>query len=317
MGGKKKSKTKVSPEPRRYETPPADAITLPSLKRHSVLPLVDVGSRQFEEICRDLMRQSYPDLRPVMKRRSGQPQFGVDVEGFNDLQEPAVVVSAKCYKDIQPWEFRAWIEDFTTHLEGHWKGKGVKEFIIAVSIERNNDDMNDAARELARELASNNIKFKIWDSVEISEMLGKDPRLIDRYFNEAWVKALSADFDVGTSTAATGALVSARGPTASQGAILSQIESLYVGPLNQMLSATLEDAVSDLRRGKPSKIKRWLLDARSDFITWQGAEPDLKAKGLRASAMVILGEGISMGPSSFSMRRTLLCHRQTERLEHT
>lgn len=60
-----------------------------------MLPLVDVGSRQFDEICRDLMRQSYPDLRPVKKRRSGLPQFGVDVEGFNDLQEPEVVVSAK------------------------------------------------------------------------------------------------------------------------------------------------------------------------------------------------------------------------------
>lgn len=139
MSNKKTTKTK--PEPRRYDTPAADAITAPSLKRHAVLPLVDVGSRQFEEICRDLMRQNFPDLRPAMKRRSGQPQFGVDVEGFNDLQEPAVVISAKCYKEIQAWEFRAWIEDFTKHLGGHWKGKGVKEFVIAVAIERNDDDM--------------------------------------------------------------------------------------------------------------------------------------------------------------------------------
>ncbi|WP_017965225.1 hypothetical protein [Rhizobium leguminosarum] len=289
MSNKKTTKTK--PEPRRYDTPAADAITAPSLKRHAVLPLVDVGSRQFEEICRDLMRQNFPDLRPAMKRRSGQPQFGVDVEGFNDLQEPAVVISAKCYKEIQAWEFRAWIEDFTKHLGGHWKGKGVKEFVIAVAIERNDDDMNDAARELARDLAKQGIKFKIWDSVEISEMLGKDPRLVDRYFNEAWVTALSTDFDVGTSTAASGALFSARGPTASQGAILAQIESLYVGPLNEMLSTTLEHAVAELRRGRRSEMKRWLEDARSDFIKWQGADPELKAKGLRATAMVVLGEG--------------------------
>lgn len=290
MIGKNKTKTKASPEPRRYETPAASSITPPSLKRHSVLPLVDVGSRQFEEICRDLVRQNYPDLRPAMKRRSGLPQFGVDVEGFNDLQEPEVVVSAKCYKDIEPWEFRAWIEDFTKHLDGHWKGKGVKEFIIAVSIERNNDDMNDAARELARLLAKESIKFRIWDSVELSEMLAKDPRLIDRYFNESWVKALSAEVDVGPA-ATPGGLFSTRGPTASQGAILSQIENLYVGPLNQMLSTTLEAAIAELRRGRPSKIKRWLEDARADAVTWQGAEPALKAKGLRATAMVILGEG--------------------------
>lgn len=296
MNGKSKTKTKTktSPEPRRHETPAASSITAPPLKRHAVLPLVDVGSRQFEEICRDLLRQNYPDLRPAMKRRGGLPQFGVDVEGFNDLQEPEVVVSAKCYRDIEPWEFRAWIEDFTKHLDGHWKGKGVKEFIIAVSIERNNDDMNDAARELARQLATKNIKFRIWDSVELSEMLAKDPRLIDRYFNESWVKALSAQVAIGPGATA-GGLFSTRGPTASQGAILSQIESLYAGPLNQMLSTTLDAAIAELRRGRRSKIKRWLEDARADVVTWQGAEPELKAKGLRVAAMVILAEGDQSG----------------------
>ncbi|MBZ9789982.1 hypothetical protein K9B32_07540 [Rhizobium sp. 3T7] len=228
MSGRKKSRTKAPQEPRRNDTPAADTIPTPSLKRNSVLPLVDIGSRAFEEVCRDLMRQSYPDLRPVMKRRGGQAQFGVDVEGFNDLQEPEVVVSAKCYKDIEAWEFRAWIEDFTKHLDGHWKGKDVREFIIAVSIERDNDDINDAARELARDLKVRGITFRIWDSVEISEMLGKDPRLVDRYFNEAWVRALSSGFDA-DPTSGAGALFSTRGISASQGAILTQLESLYVG----------------------------------------------------------------------------------------
>ncbi|MBZ9789981.1 hypothetical protein K9B32_07535 [Rhizobium sp. 3T7] len=37
-------------------------------------------------------------------------------------------------------------------------------------------------------------------------------------------------------------------------------------------------------------MKQWLQDARADAFTWQGADPSLKAKGLRATAMVILGE---------------------------
>lgn len=284
----KRSKGEVGP--RRYDTPPAETITPPSIHRHPVLPLVDIGSRKFEELCRDIMRQVYPDYRIALKRRSGQDQFGVDVEGFDDLQSPVTVVSAKCYKHIPAWEFRAWIEDFTKHLEGHWKGKGVQEFIIAVSVEANDDDMNDAARELAVQLRARGIRFRLWDSVELSELLRKDPRLIDRYFNEAWVKALSADGGPGTPVAAS-IPFSVSGPTASQMAVFAQIEATYQGPLNEALSRNLEEAIANLRRGKRSAVKEWLADAQSDIVKWNGASPETRAKGLRAVAMVILGEG--------------------------
>lgn len=236
------------------------------------------------------MRQAYPDYRIALKRRTGQDQFGVDVEGFDDLQNPVTVVSAKCYKHIPAWEFRAWIEDFTKHLEGHWKGKGVKEFIIAVSVEANDDDMNDAARELAAHLRAQGIRFRLWDSVELSELLRKDPRLIDRYFNEAWVKALSADRDPLTPVA-TSVPFSVTGPTASQAAIFAQIEATYQGPLNEALSRNLEEAIAKLRRGKRSAVKDWLADAQSDIVKWNGASAKTRAKGLRAVAMVVLGEG--------------------------
>ncbi|MGK9055257.1 hypothetical protein [Neorhizobium petrolearium] len=283
-------RSKAEQTPRRYDTPPAETITPPSVHRHPVLPLVDIGSRKFEELCRDIMRQVYPDYRIALKRRSGQDQFGVDVEGFDDLQNPVTVVSAKCYKHIPAWEFRAWIEDFTKHLEGHWKGKGVKEFIIAISVEANDDDMNDAARELAAQMRAQDIRFRLWDSVELSDLLRKDPRLIDRYFNEAWVKALSADSDPGTPVSARMPF-SVSGPTASQMAVFAQIEATYQGPLNEALSRNLEEAITKLRRGKRSAVKEWLADAQSDIVKWNGASPETRAKGLRAVAMVVLGEG--------------------------
>ncbi|NRF07056.1 hypothetical protein [Agrobacterium pusense] len=285
-----KKHSKEEKKPRRYVTPPAETMTPPSVHRHPVLPLVDIGSRKFEELCRDIMRQVYPDYRIALKRRSGQEQFGVDVEGFDDLQNPVTVVSAKCYKHIPAWEFRAWIEDFTKHLEGHWKGKGVKEFIIAVSVEANDDDMNDAARELAAQMRAQGIRFRLWDSVELSELLRKDPRLIDRYFNEAWVKALSADSDRGTPVSSSISF-SVSGPTASQMAVFAQIEAAYQGPLDEALSRNLEEAIAKLRRGKRSAVKEWLADAQSDIVKWNGASAETRAKGLRAVAMVVLGEG--------------------------
>jgi hypothetical protein len=112
-----------------------------------MLPLVDVGSKKFEELCRDIIDVEFPSIsRKALKRTSGVAQFGADVEGFVPSGCPEFVVSAKCYKKIEAWEFRAWIKDLTKHLGGHWKGKGVKHFVLAVTVEANDDDMSDAAR---------------------------------------------------------------------------------------------------------------------------------------------------------------------------
>ncbi|MBB3398785.1 hypothetical protein [Rhizobium sp. BK060] len=291
MTGRATIKKTAELQPRLHETPAALTITLPSIHRDAVLPLVDVGSRKFEELCRDLLRVEHPGQRVALKRRNGQEQFGVDVEVFNDLHEPFVVVSCKCYKDIKAWEVRKWMGEFTTHLDGHWHDKGVKQFILAVTVESNDDDLNDDARILARQLAERGIKFTLWDSPFISDLFRKDPALVDRYFNDAWVRALSADVPTGVALAAASAPFTPKGFTVGQGALLSQIESLYTAPLSEALSKSLEEAIAALRRGRRSAVRTWLEDAQANPFVWGGANAETKAKGLRAVAMVLLGEG--------------------------
>ncbi|RUW36032.1 hypothetical protein EOA60_03430, partial [Mesorhizobium sp. M1A.F.Ca.IN.020.06.1.1] len=112
-------KKKKAKEPPRGITPPSNAV--PSLSNEWVLPLVAVGSLRFEHLCLDILRKEYKEAqRTSLKRKRGVPQFGVDVEGFDQDSEPFVVISAKCYKDIEGWHLAPWTEDFTKHLEGHW-----------------------------------------------------------------------------------------------------------------------------------------------------------------------------------------------------
>jgi len=163
------------PMPEGYEPPrkitPARQVRPPSLHREALLPLADIGSRKFEELCRDILKLKYPDVKRVsLKSRNGQKQFGVDVEGFVDF-DPTVVVSAKCYRDVCAWDLTAWIRDFTKHLFGHWKGKDVRHFVLAVTHEMNDDDMNDGAKLLAAELASEGIKFDLWNIFDITETM--------------------------------------------------------------------------------------------------------------------------------------------------
>lgn len=104
MASKRSKKQKIDDrQARRHDTPPTEPVTPPSRHAHRLLPLVDVGSVQFEHLCTDLLRAAYPDIeRVALKRVSGVAQYGVDVEGFDDMHRPVVVVSCKLRIPMKP-----------------------------------------------------------------------------------------------------------------------------------------------------------------------------------------------------------------------
>ncbi|TBB57026.1 hypothetical protein ELH42_37760 [Rhizobium ruizarguesonis] len=278
-------------EPQRSPTP-ATEIPPPSLHRQSVLPLVAVGSVKFEELCRDVLKLGFPDIRrAALKRTSGVSQFGVDVEGFDRLGYPEVVVSAKCYKRIDAWEFRPWLQDFIDHLDGHWKDKRVKHFILAVSVDTNDDSMNENARDLAASLDERGIEFHLWDTSFITDLLRNDPGLVDRYFNRFWTEAISADGAKENPTVEPTAPVSLKNMTGSLAAMIAELQQAYLGPLNSSIANELESAVRELRRGRRSPIRKWLENNQGDEPVWNALEPQTRARGLRVVAIIELAEG--------------------------
>lgn len=113
---------------------PTVEIPSPNLHRQDRLPIHAVGSVKFEELCRDVLKHAHSQItRRTLKRTSGQRQFGVDVEGFNADHESEIAVSCKCYRDVEPSHLFPWTQDFVKHLGGHWKDKGVKVFVLAVT----------------------------------------------------------------------------------------------------------------------------------------------------------------------------------------
>lgn len=280
------------------DTPAAESITNPSGKRHRLLPLVDIGSKDFEYLCADLVREAFPDVKRVaMKRRNGFRQYGADVEGFDALQKPAVVVSCKCYREVEAWEVRAWIEDFRKHLNTHWLGKSVKHFVLAVTVEFNDDDMNTAVTEIAEELAAHGVEFTVWDSYELTELLKRDRALIDRYFNNVWVTAIAGALPVVPMQATLGPFA-VQDPIAF-GGYFSQLEATYLPPLNDLSSQTLEHALRELRAGRRTGFQNWLANAKGNDIVWAGISNEVRAKGLRAAAMIALADGDFAASAAF------------------
>jgi hypothetical protein len=241
----------------RHDTPPS-APPLPSLASESVLPLVAVGSVAFERLCRDILRIQFPDISGIaLKRTSGARQFGVDVEGFNSEHHPAVVISAKCYKEVKSRYIKAWINDFTSHLDTHWKGKKIEHFVLALSHECNDDAINDEFRKHSEPLRHRGIQPHLWNAFDITELLRRDSAKIARYFHEVWVGAISATSTLpnpGTQpTVSKGQSGSMLAQANGQIATLSQ-------ELDQAVQSRLNEATVDLRAGRPSRLKACLTD---------------------------------------------------------
>ncbi len=238
-------------------------------------------------------------VRSVLKRTTGVEQYGVDVEGFDRLQDPVVVRSAKCYKDVCAWDFRPWIDDFLRHLDGHWAGKGVRHFVLAVAHECNDDPMNAAAKAMVLALEERGIEFHLWDARLLSDLVARDPILVDRYFGSHWVEAISSSANL-TSTAAP-ALPSAsnRAELARHMlALASQITKSDGDQLDRLMTERLELAVEALRAGRPGRLEAWIAETRADQDSWSNFSASIRARALRLSSMLLLQRGDGLGAAT-------------------
>lgn len=268
------------------DTPSAE-IPRPSLHREDRLPVHAVGSVKFEELCRDVLRHAHPRVtRRTLKRTSGQRQYGVDVEGFNIDHDSEVVVSCKCYRDVEPDHLVPWTQDFIKHLDGHWKGKGVKLFILAVTHPGNSDELTEAIRECRDLLKPYGISFEIWDTLEITDLLRKDPALVDRYFNRAWVEAISPQV-MNADGLSQGSNSANAGQSAALVAMAQELATL-ASQRNALVGQRIEDANAEYRAGRSSRLVACLDELQGDEAHWATLDASIKAGVLRARAMFAL-----------------------------
>lgn len=272
----------------RHDTP-AKPITPPSNHRHDVLPLSDIGSVALEKMCRDTISYGFPAIASAaLKRDRGQSQFGVDVEGFDTGQRSTVVISAKCYQEVKARYLLAWTRDFTKHLDGHWKDKGITHFVLAISVCRNNDDLNEAVRSCVAECAAHGIKFVLWDALLITDLLREEPTLVDRYFNEYWVKTISP------KRSPESAITSSAANSGATSAAILQLSLELVEIARQRdtaIAERLEAAQREFRAGRHSDLVQWFTDLRANEGLWGGLNATIRAKATRARAMVALHLG--------------------------
>ncbi|SFE88079.1 hypothetical protein [Methylobacterium sp. 13MFTsu3.1M2] len=300
-------------------TEPAADPSIPP-KNARLLPLHEVGSRRFEELCLEILKDAHPDIvvRSSLKRTSGVEQFGVDCEGFDADHEPAVVVSCKCYLKVNAWDIRIWVDEFLKHIDGHWSGKKVRIFILAVTHEFNDDNLNDATRKLVARLRQRGIDFKLWNADLVTGLVARDANKVARYFHEAWVEVLARNAGQSVSTVAGSAQFGGADMRRLMEQALDQFAAAGTRQLGPALGGRLTEAVAAVRRGRPSELLRWYEETRGDDTAWRTLRPEVQAEALRAVAVLhiqdgetgpagpLLDEADSLNPASDPVERALL-----------
>ncbi len=253
------------------------------------LPLNEMLDENFEFICIDIAEREPEVVQADLKRSRGVEQFGADVEGFSIEHVPVLVISAKRYQKVTPTTLKKWGTDFLDAYEGHWKGRGVKRFVIAATVEFNDDGLNDAIREEKLRFGALGIAYEAWGLRQLTNKLRGLPRVVGNYMHPAWVPIVC---DPGTQSETT---LSSRDDraianvvTRHAGAELADAVGMIKERYGREIGLQLEGALANLSEGRAKPLEALVARVREDLVTWDSLGGETKAKVLRSASALAL-----------------------------
>ncbi len=253
------------------------------------LPLNEMQDEHFEFICIDIAEREPEVAQADLKRSRGVEQFGADVEGFSTEHVPVLVISAKRYQKVTPTTLKKWGTDFVDAYEGHWKGKGVKRFVIAATVEFNDDGLNEAIREEKQRFSALGIAYEAWGLRQLTNKLRGLPRVVGNYMHPAWVPIVC---DPGTQSETT---LSSRDDraianvvTRHAGAELADAVGMIKQRYGLEIGLQLEGALASLSEGRAKPLEALVARVREDLVIWDSLGGETKAKVLRSASALAL-----------------------------
>lgn len=264
------------------------ATTLPSKFKPQHLPFNDLGEENFEACCLALCKIAFPGFdRYELKRRKGNAQFGVDVECLDPAGDPTTVLSAKCYSStsLNKKKLEGFVEDFTSHLDGHWKGKKVDRFVLAITKDGNDDAVNDAIRQQKKKLKSSGIDFEVWFNDKLHGLVCKDRDLVVQYFPLQWAADLFPD-DFSLHFFRKGERLHAH----DDGVLTDSEVRKLLKHSDHTITDLLEIHIAERRHGNTQPLREYLAKFKDGEPEWDNLDPEIRARIWRLRANLMLDE---------------------------
>ena len=152
------------------------------------LPFHEIKSSvKFERLCQDVAKAiGFTDVDRY--GRPGQAQHGVDFRGISPSGH-LVAFQSKLVSNVTASELR----DIVTCFADGPLAPESREFVICVSVEANDKNLQDKLAELRRE---HSFKITVWNSTELTHLLRDQEPLVQRYFGPSWVASFFGSADV-------------------------------------------------------------------------------------------------------------------------
>lgn len=154
-------------------------------------PLHDMRTNpsRFEKMSAALMGHE-PGVRSSrLYSVNGAPQFGIDVLG--EIVGGAVVASCKCYEKISATKLREWSDNFLAHLDGHWKDRGVAQFILITAAANSTTlDVNKGIAAERKRFAAKGLRYDLWGPEDLVHRLKSQREITYRFLDPYWTDRL-------------------------------------------------------------------------------------------------------------------------------
>lgn len=263
---------------------------LPTKFQTEPLPFFELGETRFEDCCVQLCKVRYPNYaRYELKRLKGNEQYGVDVECFTNDGFPETVLSAKCYEKtpVTAQKIETWVADFLGHIDGHWKGKEVRRFILAITKDGNNDSVNDEIRKQHARLKTFGIEFIAWFNKQLHDIAKENKGIVAEFFDRAWSAKIFPEISVNYSDASLNR--NTQFGQDSNTVSDQQIEILRKKSDNSV-SELLEMHIQSRRHGNSEPLRRYIEKTLQQETDWEELSSEIKGKIWRLRASLALDD---------------------------
>ena len=165
--------------------PPSEPpVSPPVSTRPQILPLHELGWKDFERLCLQLARTEGEAEHWQLYGTEGQKQGGIDIYVRSPGTLKYRVWQVKRYKKITALDIAKAVAVF---LKGNWVERSDR-FILCTSASIDDTGVAEAIEAEAAILHEKHIAFEVRGDARISEALKPFPAIVDDFFDRAWTE---------------------------------------------------------------------------------------------------------------------------------
>lgn len=260
--------TKELPTPMRSGSPP---------------PFYNMGFKDFEDMCRDLMEKEPTVESCHIYGVTGQSQEGIDLKAHR-TDGGIDVGQCKCQENFTTKDIREVTNKFFKHWD-YWQDKEIRRFILFIGSDlKKKKGVNeiDNQKEFFEE---HGINYEVWQASKIRDMLRPHKGIVRTHLGEDWVRRICSNVESSEHNASTG--INNTGSGIVERSLVEKAERVE-GFLSEEVEKRLEEFRDLWKEGKWQEAFDWIVELRSSRAKWQSFSQETQAKLIRFQASLVI-----------------------------